>query len=57
MDHSPDERERDSLTRTSTKQISASRLSCEDGAEHVRSSRAAVGRSLRLLNETAQHRE
>lgn len=52
MDHDSDEQARDSATRTSAKHISNSRESCAEGAEHVRQSREAIGRSLDLLRET-----
>ena len=46
---SNDEYERERLTIQSRDQINASRASCEHGAEHVKSSRRAIARSLELL--------
>lgn len=39
------------VTAESQQHILRSRADCEDGAEHVRSSREAVDRSLRLLRQ------
>ena len=57
MSFTSDQRRMARINADSAAHVHASSISCRITREHISASRAAIERSLKLLNQTAEHRE